>query len=150
MSADWADEGSSSPPGEIPNFADAAGGIAMDGGGIDRDAVALDARRIKFERGDVVPAGRHRAIAERERRKMARANQPPVFDAALRQIRLLVRAGALKGVDGVAAPRQHQRMVFEHDAKKAAVRQIFAGGDDDKTRLARGACCIHAYYVSYL
>lgn len=130
---------------EIPNFAASARWIAINRGRVDSDVVALDARRIKFERCDIFPAGGDRAVAEGKRRQMAWANQPPFFDAALRQICLLVRAGALKGVDGVAAARQHQRMAFERDAKKSAVRERVTAGDGDEARLmgraGRGQFC---------
>jgi hypothetical protein len=85
--------------------------------------------------------------AEGKRRQMAWTDQPAVFDAALRQIRLLVRAGALKGVDGVAAARQHQRMAFERDAKKSAVRQRVTPGDGDEAWLMGRAGRVQLYFL---
>lgn len=133
--ADMADGAPTSTVAEIPNLAASARWVAINRGGIDRDVVVLNARRIKFERCDIFPAGGDRAVAEGKRRQVSWTNQPAVFDATLRQIRLLVRAGALKGVDGVTEARQHQRMAFEHDAKNGAVWEHVAPGDGDEARL---------------
>lgn len=130
---------------EIPNLAASAGRIAFDGGRIDRDVIVLDTGRIKLQRRDIFPASGDRAVVERKRGQMTRTYQPVIFNAALRQIGLFVRAGALKGVNGIAAARQHERMAFEHDAKKAAVPECVASGNCDEAgpigRGGRGQFC---------
>jgi hypothetical protein len=108
VSADMADGEAPLSTREIPNAAAAAGGIAIDGGGINHDCVTPRWSRIQFERGHIFQAA--------ETAPSLSANDARWADQAPSSMRPCDRSALSCG--HVAAARRHRRMAFKHDMRK--------------------------------